>query len=70
MKKATTTSGKGGPKEGNAEDSASILIDARIDELSDWRGEMLARIRTLIRQADPEVVEEWKWRGVPVWSHS
>jgi len=50
-------------------DSPSQLIDARIKELSDWRGETLARIRTLIKQADPEVVEEWKWRGVPVWSH-
>jgi hypothetical protein len=48
----------------------SQLIDARIDELDDWRGEMLARIRTLIREADPDVVEEWKWRGVPVWSHA
>ena len=60
MKK--TTEGKGG-------DSPSRLIDARIKELSDWRGEMLARIRILIKQADPDVVEEWKWRGVPVWSH-
>src|SRR5690349_8236008 len=50
--------------------SPSALIDARIDELGDWRGETLARIRALIRQADPEVVEEWKWRGVPVWSHA
>ena len=50
--------------------SASALIDARIKELSDWRGEMLARIRKVIKQADPEVVEEWKWRGVPVWSHA
>jgi hypothetical protein len=50
-------------------DSPSRLIDARIKELGDWRGDMLARIRTLIQQADPEVVEEWKWRGVPVWSH-
>ena len=49
--------------------SASKLIDARIKELKDWRGETLARVRALIRQADPEVVEEWKWRGVPVWSH-
>ena len=49
--------------------SASDLIDARIAELGDWRGEMLARIRRVIREADPEVVEEWKWRGVPVWSH-
>ena len=53
-----------------AEKSPSQLIDARIKELSDWRGEMLARIRMLIKQADPEVVEEWKWRGVPVWSHA
>ena len=51
-------------------DSASKLIDARIKELRDWRGETLARIRALIREADPEVVEEWKWRGVPVWSHA
>ena len=50
--------------------SPSQLIDARIKDLGDWRGEMLARIRTLIKQADPEVVEEWKWRGVPVWSHA
>ena len=49
--------------------SASELIDARIAELDDWRGETLARIRELIRQADPEVVEEWKWRGTPVWEH-
>ncbi|UCR85505.1 DUF1801 domain-containing protein [Pseudomonas chlororaphis] len=49
--------------------SASRLIDGRIEELGDWRGEMLARVRGLIRQADPQVVEEWKWRGVPVWSH-
>jgi len=46
------------------------LIDARIEELGDWRGEMLAKIRRLIKEADPEVVEEWKWRGVPVWEHS
>jgi hypothetical protein len=51
-------------------DLPSQLIDARIKELSDWRGEMLAQIRALIKQVDPEVVEEWKWRGVPVWSHS
>jgi hypothetical protein len=49
---------------------ASRLIDARIEELGDWRGETLARVRRLIRQADPDVVEEWKWRGVPVWSHA
>jgi hypothetical protein len=57
-----------GSKEG-AEASPSQLIDARIEELKDWRGETLARVRTLIKQADPEAVEEWKWRGVPVWSH-
>ena len=50
-------------------DSASRRIDERITELGDWRGETLARVRNLIKQADPEVVEEWKWRGVPVWSH-
>jgi hypothetical protein len=49
--------------------SASKLIDARIKELADWRGALLGRLRTLIKQADPDVVEEWKWRGVPVWSH-
>lgn len=53
----------------NDDASAAQLIDARIDELGDWRGEMLARVRSLIQQAVPEVVEEWKWRGVPVWSH-
>jgi len=51
------------------EKSASQLIDARIKELGDWRGEMLGRLRTLVKDADPEVAEEWKWRGVPVWSH-
>jgi hypothetical protein len=61
---------KGGATEGNGGDAPSQLIDARIEELGDWRGETLARVRTLIRQADPEVVEEWKWRGVPVWSHA
>jgi hypothetical protein len=58
---------------GQASESAaspSELIDGRIRELNDWRGEMLARLRALIRQADPEAVEEWKWRGVPVWSHA
>src|SRR6266851_2453780 len=50
-------------------ESPSRLIDARIKELGDWRGKMLGRLRTLIKKADPEVVEEWKWRGVPVWSH-
>jgi hypothetical protein len=56
-------------KRGSAEDtSASRLIDARIQELADWRGSMLSRLRSLVREADPEVVEEWKW-NVPVWSH-
>jgi hypothetical protein len=50
-------------------ESASQLIDGRIRELGDWRGEMLSRLRALVREADPEVVEEWKWRGVPTWSH-
>jgi len=72
MKKATTSikERKGGSKEGKETDSAAQLIGARIKELADWRGETLARIRILIKQADPEVVEEWKWRGVPVWSHA
>ena len=64
MKKMRTAS-----KEGKAAASPSHLIDARIAELGDWRGGMLARVRKLIRQADPEVVETWKWRGVPVWEH-
>ena len=72
MTKATTTMKKttSGSKEGKTEDSPSRLIDARIKELSDWRGETLARVRILIKQADPDVVEEWKWRGVPVWSRA
>ena len=53
----------------DAEKSASALIDARIMELADWRGEMLARVRAIIHEADPEIVEEWKWMGTPVWSH-
>ncbi len=67
---------KSGSEEGKEGGSPSHLIDARIKELSDWRGETLARIRMLIKQADPEVVEEMKWRkpsnpaGVPVWSHA
>ncbi|WP_159012905.1 DUF1801 domain-containing protein [Acidisoma sp. S159] len=59
MKESATTKGE----------SPSRLIDARIKELNDWRGKTLSHIRALIKQADPEVVEEWKWRGVPVWSH-
>jgi hypothetical protein len=58
-------------KSGSGESkSPSQLIDARIEELGDWRGKMLSRLRTLIKQTDPEVIEEWKWRGVPVWSHA
>lgn len=69
MKLGTVTmkNGKIGSKEAIAGDTPSRLIDARIAELGDWRGEMLARIRALVRQAVPGVVEEWKWRGVPVW---
>jgi hypothetical protein len=51
-------------------ESPSELIDARINDLGDWRGEMLSRLRALIKEADPEVAEEWKWRGTPVWSHN
>ena len=77
MKKATATKKPpSGAKETQASDSPSRLIDARIKKLGDWRGEMLARVRALIKQADPEVVEEVKWRkpsnamlGVPVWEH-
>jgi hypothetical protein len=70
MKKATTMKkSNSAPKDGPG-DSPSRLIDGRIKELGDWRGEMLARVRALIKQADPDVVEEWKWRGVPVWSHA
>jgi hypothetical protein len=64
MKKSATA--KGATAKG---ESPSRLIDARIKELDDWRGRMLAHVRTLIKKADPQVVEEWKWRGVPVWSH-
>ena len=64
MKKSNSDS-----KEGKGGASPSQLIDARIAELGDWRGETLARVRALIQQADPEVVETWKWRGVPVWEH-
>jgi hypothetical protein len=72
MKKATTTmkKTKAGAQQAKGGGSPSQLIDARIKELSDWRGTTLARVRTLIKQADPEVIEEWKWRGVPVWEHA
>ena len=61
MKKKSTSKKAGSPSE---------LIDARIEDLGDWRGEMLSRLRALIKEADPEVAEEWKWRGTPVWSHN
>ena len=72
MKKANATmkDGKSGSKQGKAGVSPARLIDARIKELGDWRGEALARVRSLIKHADPDVVEEWKWRGVPVWEHA
>jgi len=78
MQKARTmTKTKGGSKEPKTQDSAAHLIDARIKDLNDWRGQTLARVRMLIKQADPDVVEEVKWRkpsngmlGVPVWSHA
>jgi hypothetical protein len=76
MKKATRTmkKGKGGSKEVKAGDSPSKLLDARIKELNDWRGGTLTKVRELIHEADPEIVEEWKWvkptnPGTPVWSH-
>jgi hypothetical protein len=71
MKKATPLmKKKAGSDDGKGGASPSRQIDARIKELRDWRGEMLARVRSLIKQADPEVVEAWKWRGVPVWEHA
>jgi hypothetical protein len=72
MKKTTAAmkKTKTGSKEGKGGDSPSQLIDARIKELSDWRGETLARVRSLIKEACPDVVEEWKWRGVPVWERA
>jgi hypothetical protein len=72
MTKATTTmtAMKSGPQEADGEASPLQLIDAKIKELSDWRGETLARIRSVIKQAAPEVIEELKWRGVPVWSQA
>ena len=66
---ATVKNRRGGSEDAKGGDSPSRLIDARIKGLGDWRGETLARVRLLIKQADPDVVEEWKWRGVPVWSH-
>ncbi len=62
--------GNAGAQEGKGGDTPSRLIDAKIKDLGDWRGETLARVRSLIKEACPDVVEEWKWRGVPVWEHS
>ena len=70
MKSASPAARRKTGAEGTATEDASRLIDARIKDLGDWRGDMLAHVRRLIRQADPDVVEEWKWRGVPVWSHA
>ncbi|MBB4290030.1 hypothetical protein GGE16_002070 [Rhizobium leguminosarum] len=70
MKKATVTMKKGEAGDENEGASPSQRIDDRIKELGDWRGAMLARVRVLIKQAEPEVIEEWKWRGVPVWERS
>ena len=67
--KAVRKTVKAGAESAAGLDSASRLIDARIEELGDWRGGMLSRLRALIHEADPEVVETWKWRGVPVWEH-
>jgi hypothetical protein len=67
MKKAVTAKKSSATKTDGA--SASKMIDGRIKQLGDWRGEMLGRIRALIKDADPDVIEEWKWRGVPVWEH-
>ncbi len=58
------------PNGATAQATAPELIDARIAELGDWRGETLARVRALVKRADPDVAEEWKWRGIPVWTHS
>src|SRR5450631_1157681 len=69
MKKSTTKKSATNKAVTSKADSPSRLIDARIKELGDWRGKMLAHVRALIKQAEPEVVEEWKWRGVPVWEH-
>jgi hypothetical protein len=70
MKKTNMKQTKSAATKTKAGASPSRLIDARIEELGDWRGETLARVRALIKEADPDVVEEWKWRGVPVWEHA
>src|SRR5690348_1820822 len=70
MAKVTAAKRTSGAKETKGVESPSRLIDGRIKELGDWRGKTLARMRVLIKEADPEVIEEWKWRGVPVWEHA
>jgi hypothetical protein len=69
-KKVSTNMKKSDSKKGRNQDSPSHLIETRINELNDWRGETLAHVRSLIKQACPDVIEEWKWRGVPVWEHN
>ena len=69
VSKVSSPMKKSGSKQTKGGESPSRLIDGRIKELGDWRGETLARVRALIKQACPDVVEEWKWRGVPVWEH-
>jgi hypothetical protein len=72
MKKSVPIKRAGKPRTSSAKlpvESASALIDQRIMELGDWRGKMLAKVRKIVQDADPEIVEEWKWRGTPVWSH-
>jgi hypothetical protein len=69
MTKATVKKSVSPAAKAKEKDTPARLIDARIKELGDWRGETLARVRALIKQADPDIVEEWKWRGVPVWEH-
>jgi hypothetical protein len=70
MKKSGSQTSKSASQNSPSQKSPSQRIDARIKELGDWRGDMLARVRSIIREADPDVVEEWKWRGVPVWEHA
>jgi hypothetical protein len=70
MRNSGSPNSKSPSQKSPSQKSPSQQIDARIEELGDWRGEMLARVRSLIKAADPDVVEEWKWRGVPVWEHA
>jgi hypothetical protein len=70
MRNSGSPNSKSPSQKSPSQKSPSQQIDARIEELGDWRGEMLARVRSLIKAADPDVIEEWKWRGVPVWEHA